>query len=413
VEIALLIFAVTYLAIAGQRLPYVNVDRPAGALLGAVAMVVFGVLTLEEAYRAVNLDTITLLLGMMVIAAYLVEARFFRATAWWVLHRVRSARGLLWALVFVSGGLSALLVNDTVCLMFAPLVVAVVEEADLPPLPYLLALASASNVGGVITFTGNPQNMLIGMAAHAELGYLEYIGLALAPGLLCLVLDAALLQLMFGRVLPRGPLVRKNVTEPPVLDRVLAAKGTAALALFAVLAATGKSLAGSAITVAAVLILIARRAPRRVLERVDWVLLLFFTGLFVVVQGVARSGALELLTKPLTPLLTQGDIGLAVLAAVTVVGSNLVSNVPFVLVALHWVERVPEPRWGYVVLAFSSTLAGNLTLFGSVANLIVFEGAGDKGRVGFVRFLKYGAVLTLATLTAALAVLWLEKRLGL
>jgi Na+/H+ antiporter NhaD/arsenite permease-like protein len=408
---ALTIFAITYLAVAGQRLPYVLVDRPAASLCGATAMVVFGVLTLPEAYQAISWDTITLLLGMMVIAAYLMEAAFFRTTAWHIVTRMRSARTLLVALIFVSGGLSALLVNDTVCLMFTPLVVAVVNEAELPPLPYLLGLASATNIGGVVTFTGNPQNMIVGMAPGAP-GYLEYLRIALLPGVLCLAVDAALLLWLFRRELPAGRL-RDRAPPKPYFNRTLAVKGLAALALFVTLAAMGRSLAGSALAAAAILILIARTQPRTALMRVDWVLLLFFAGLFVVVAGVARSGALAAALEPVRPMLARGDaVSLGVFAVLTVIGSNLISNVPFVLVAVHWVPAMAEPRWGYVALAFSSTLAGNLTLFGSVANLIVFEGAGPAGKISFLRFLRYGWLITVVTLIVAFATLALERWLG-
>ncbi|MBI4511530.1 MAG: anion transporter [Deltaproteobacteria bacterium] len=405
---------------AGQRLPFIPVDRPAAALCGAVAMVVFGGLSLEEAYRAINLDTIGLLLGVMIIAAYLMEAKFFRYTAWWVLTRARSSRSLLWALVFVAGGLSALLVNDTICLMFTPLVLAVASEARLPALPYLLALATASNLGGAVTFTGNPQNMIIGMAAAGNPGYLEYLLLSLPAGVLCLAVDAALLSWMFRKVLPRGKLA-EHAPPRPELDRVLAGKGLLALALFVGLAMSGRSLAGAAMVAAALLLAVARVEPRRAFHRVDWVLLLFFAGLFVVIRGVERSGALSKLTEPLLPYIGVANAtGYLAFALITVVGSNLVSNVPFVLVAAKWVPHMPEPRWGFIVLAFASTLAGNLTLFGSVANLIVFESAeassssghGPRIKVGFFEFLRYGSVLSLATLAVALAVLFWEQKMG-
>lgn len=408
---ALLIFALTYLAVAGQRLPYVLVDRPAASLCGAVAMVAFGVLTLDEAYHAVSMDTVALLLGMMVIAAYLMEAAFFRTTAWWVVTRTRSARGLLWTLVFVAGGLSALLVNDTVCLMFTPLVLAVIAEAELPPLPYLLALATASNVGGMVTYTGNPQNMIVGASPGAP-AYLDYLARTLPVGILCLAVLAALLTWIFRKELPRGPL-EDRAPPKPHFDRVLAAKALAALALFVGLAAAGKNLAGSAMTAAALLILAARVQPRKALARVDWVLLLFFAGLFVVVRGVEKSGALERAFEPLAPVIARGDaLGVLSFAGFTVVASNLVSNVPLVLVAVKWVPSMPDPAFGFIVLAVSATLAGNLTLFGSVANLIVFESAGPRGKIGFVRFLRHGSLLTLATLTVALGVLWIERWLG-
>ncbi|HEY8145001.1 MAG TPA: SLC13 family permease [Kofleriaceae bacterium] len=408
---AIVIFAVTYLTIAGRPLPFLHHDRPGAALCGAIAMVVFGVLPLEGAYQAIDLDVITLLLGMMIIAAYLTDARFFRHSAWWVLTRAGSARSLLWALVFVAGGLSAVLVNDTICLMMTPLVLAVVTEAGLPPLPYLFALASAANIGGVVTFTGNPQNMIVGALAAGDPSYLEYLVRALPAGALCLALDAALLTWMFRKELPRGPLAERAPPRP-YLDRPLAAKAIGALIVFVVLAASGYSLPGAAIACAAVLSLAAARPMRPILAQVDWPLLLFFAGLFVVVAGLSHSGAIEEWTRELVPLFGRGDLaGDLAFIGLVILGSNLVSNVPLVMLAGHWVPAMPDPSWGYILLAVASTLAGNLTLFGSVANIIVFEGAGPRGDIGFLRFLKHGAVLTGATLAAALAVLYLERLL--
>jgi len=410
---AIVLFAATYLCMAGRPLPFLHIDRPTAALVGAVAMVVAGVLTIDQAFAAIDLQVIALLLGVMLLASYLAEARFFRFAAWVVLTRTRSARSLLWGIVFVVGGLSALLVNDTVCLVLTPLVMAVVVEAELPPLPYLLALASASNLGGVVTFTGNPQNMLIGHAAADHPSYAEFFLLALPVGALCLTLDALVLSWMFRRELPRGPLPARHAARPLVSWR-LAARALASLALFVVLAFSGVSLAGAAMAAAAVLILVAQVPPRPVLQRVDWSLLLFFAGLFVLVGGLARSGALQRAFAGAEPIIARGGVaGDAVFAGLTVLVSNLVSNVPFVMVAVHWVPAMPEPAWGYGLLAIASTLAGNLTLFGSVANVIVFEAAGPHREIGFFRFVRHGAVITAVTLVGASAVLAVERLLGL
>jgi Na+/H+ antiporter NhaD/arsenite permease-like protein len=395
VSAAIVIFALTYLAIAGAPLPFVKIDRPGAALCGAIAMVAFGALSLEEAQQAIDLDVITLLLGMMIIAAYLTDARFFRHSAWLVLTRARSARSLLWALVFVAGGLSAVL-----------------AEAGLPPLPYLLALATSANIGGVVSFTGNPQNMIVGQLAAGDPSYLEYLLRALPAGALCLALDALLLCWLFRHQLPRGPLAERAPPRP-YLDRPLAARGIAALGAFVVLAAGGYPLAGAAVACAAVLSLAAGRPMRPVLAQVDWPLLLFFAGLFVVVEGLRQSGAVASVTDQLVPTLGRGDLaGDLAFVGIVVLGSNLVSNVPFVMVAGDWVAGMPDPSWGYILLAFASTLAGNLTLFGSVANIIVFEGAGARGEIGFLRFLRYGIVITVVTMAAALGVLYLERSLG-
>jgi Na+/H+ antiporter NhaD/arsenite permease-like protein len=410
---ALVVFCVTYLVIASRQLAILKLDRPGGALIGAVAMVVVAGMPMEEAFLAVKLDVIALLLGVLIIAAYLQEAKFFRRASYTVLTRSKSARSLLWGLVFVSGGLSAFLVNDTVCVVLTPLVLAVVVEANLPALPYLLALATGSNIGGAVTFSGNPQNMIVGHAAAGHPSFAQYFALALPAGIACLAANAALLAWLFRRELPTGP-IGERAPPKPALDRVLAAKGLAALLAFATMSLAGVALPGAALTAAAALMLVARIEPKRVVERVDWQLLLFFAGLFVVVAGLARTGALERGFDTVAPLVARGDAtGDAAFVGLAVVGSNLVSNVPLVMIAVEWVPRMPDPAWGWVLLAFASTLAGNLTLFGSVANIIVMEGAGPRGEIGFLRFLRYGLPITLVSLVVAFAVLALERLVGL
>jgi Na+/H+ antiporter NhaD/arsenite permease-like protein len=410
---ATVIFALTYVAIAAGRLPLLGVDRPTAALCGAVAMVALGGLELDDAMAAIDLHVIALLLGVMIIAAYLRQAHFFRFGAWWVLTRARSARSLLWSLVFVAGGLSALLVNDTVCVVLTPLVVAVALEAKLPPLPYLFALAASTNVGGVVSFTGNPQNMLIGRAAAGEPSFAEYMVLALPIGAASLAVIAALLVWLFRSSLPRGPLGDRT-TPRPYLDRGLCVRALAALGAFVGLALAGFSLAGSALAAAAVLIAISRVSPREALQHVDWPLLLMFAGLFVLVRGWFASGALGPVLAAVEHGLGEGVLGQDLpLAAISVAASNVVSNVPFVAIAVEWIDHLSDPRWGWVVLAVASTLAGNLTLFGSVANVIVFESAGPRGKIGFLGFLRVGIVLTAATLAVALVIVSAERALGL
>jgi Na+/H+ antiporter NhaD/arsenite permease-like protein len=375
-------------------------------------MVAVGVLTLDDALAAIDLHVVALLLGVLLIAAYLTEARFFRYTTWFVLTRARSARSLLWGLVFIAGGLSALLVNDTVCVVLTPLVVAVTAEAGLPPLPYLLALSSSTNIGGVITFSGNPQNMIVGHAAAGEPSFATYLAIAAPAGLLCLAANAWLIGWLFRGELPDAPLAADRPPRP-YLDRSLTALGLAALALFATMALAGVSLAGASMTAAALLVLTARVSAREALGKVDWPLLLFFAALFVVVRGLAESGALAEAYQAVAPALASGDAASdAVFIGSTVIGSNVVSNVPLVVVAVSWVPSMPDPAWGYVMLAFASTLAGNLTPFGSIANIIVLESAGPRGAIGFLRFLRYGFVITLVSLAVAFGVLWLERAVG-
>jgi Na+/H+ antiporter NhaD/arsenite permease-like protein len=408
---AIAIFAVTYLAVAAGRLPWLSVDRPAAALLGAVLMVAAGVLTPAEAGGAVNGDTLGLLLGTMILSAYLGEAGFFRWASGRILRAVSGPRALLWAVVFTAGGLSALLVNDTVCLMMTPLVLATVDAAELPALPYLLALAFGANAGSVATLTGNPQNMIVGTLSG--ISYARFAAALVLPAAASLAIVAAVLHLLFRRDLRLPIAERRGVASPavdgPLLRRALAA---AALAMAGFLA--GFPLAWTALFSAALLMAVAGRAPREALAKVDWPLLLFFAGLFVVVAGVARAGVAARMHDLVSPLLGEAARRqVLVFSAFTVAGSQLVSNVPFVLLAGEWIPRMAEPRLLWLATALASTLAGNLTVLGSVANVIVLELAGSRARIGFWRFLAIGAAVTAATLAASLAILLGEHALGL
>jgi len=406
--VALLIFVLSYIFIAGFRLPGLKLGRAGGAFIGAGAMVVAGVIAPREVGQVVDVDTIVLLLGMMVIAAYMTQASLFRAAAWYTLRATKTPRALLAALVFVAGGLSAFLVNDTICLMLTPLVLALVESAELPPTPYLLGLAMASNAGSVATFTGNPQNMLIGVSSGMQ--YRVYVAYMALPALASLAVVVAVLLVMFRHQLPRRAI---HVTgEAPRVDRALLTKCALVGAGVVVAFFAGLSMAWSAFAGAAVLMVLARRDPREALEEVDYVLLVFFACLFVIVAGVHREGWAEHLRTAFAPLTTGSALKeSAGFAFLTTVGSNLFSNVPWVMLSRSWVPGMSDPTMGWQVLALASTLAGNLTLVGSVANLIVVESARGKAHVGFWEYLKVGVPVTLLSLALGLGVLVLEHAL--
>jgi Na+/H+ antiporter NhaD/arsenite permease-like protein len=411
VLVALAIFGLTYVAVAAGSVPGLSVDRPSAALLGAVCMVAAGVLSPAEAGAAVNGDTLGLLLGTMILSAYLGEAGFFRWASGRILRAVAGPRALLWAVVFTAGVLSAFLVNDTVCLMMTPLVLALVDGAGLPARPYLLALAFGSNAGSVATLTGNPQNMIVGTLSG--ISYARFSAALAAPALVSLAIVAAVLHLLFRRDLPPGRLAPGEGEEARIDRRLLArALGATGLAVAGFLA--GFPLAWTALFAAALLMAVAGRAPREALQRVDWPLLVFFAGLFVVVAGVAHAGVAARMHDAIAPLLgATPERQAVVFSAFAVAGSQLVSNVPFVLLAGEWIPRLADPTLLWLATALASTLAGNLTVIGSVANIIVLELAGSRGRIGFWRFARIGAVITTLTLAAGLAILLAEKRLGL
>jgi Na+/H+ antiporter NhaD/arsenite permease-like protein len=411
VAVALAIFALTYLAVAAGRLPFLSVDRPAAALLGAVLMVAAGVLSPAQAGGAVNGDTLGLLLGMMILSAYLGAAGFFGWASARVLRSVSGPRTLLWAVVFTAGVLSALLVNDTVCLMVTPLVLRLVDDAELPALPYLLALAFGSNAGSVATLTGNPQNMIVGTLSG--ISYAGFAGALVLPALAALACVGVVLHLIFRRDL-RGLEVSRAARPAPEVDRRLLAKALAALGVALAGFLAGFPLSWTALFAAALLMAVAGRAPREALARVDWPLLVFFAGLFVVVAAVGRAGVAARMHDAIAPWLGETPGRQAVVFSLfSVAGSQLVSNVPFVLLAGEWIPRLADPRLLWLSTALAATLAGNLTIIGSVANVIVLELAGSRARIGFWGFLKVGAAVTATSLAAALGLLLAERALGL
>lgn len=413
---ALAVFLLTYVFIAGARLPFMRLDRPGGALLGAVLMVVLGVVTPAEVFghsadparRAVDGDTLVLLAGMMLLSAYLTRAAFFRAVGYHAVRLARTPRVLLVAVALVSAALSAFLVNDTVCLMLTPLVLAVVEDARLPPVPYLLAVCMASNAGSVATFTGNPQNMLIQGASG--LSYASFAAYMALPALLSTAVVAGALLWVFRKELPHARF--EPHPAPPPVDRPLMALSLAVLAGVVAAFFAGLPMGWSALAGAAVVMAAARWPPREALERVDWVLLAFFASLFVVVYGVNSEGWAERIRSLFSPLMGGGPTREALgFAGLTLVASNVFSNVPFVMLARTWVPTLQDPALGWHVLALGSTLAGNLTLVGSVANLIVFEAARGRVDMGFWRYFKVGLPVTLVSFALGLGVLLAEHAL--
>lgn len=405
--LAIAIFAFTYLLISGRRLKVLPLNRPAAALLGTVLMVATGVLTPEQAYHAVDYDTLVLLLGMMLISAYLFLARFFDWAADWILRIAATPQRLLLYVVLTSGLLSALLVNDTVCLMLTPLVVTVMARGKLPLPPYLLALAMSANLGSVATLVGNPQNMIIG--SLSRLPFLEFSAALLPVAALGLAIEYVVLSLGFRRVLARAAIQRPE-GAPPKMDTRLLVLSTSALALVFAGFVAGFDLAWTALAGGALVMVLARWDTHEVMKLVDWHLLVFFAALFVVVEGLNLTGLPDQAYARV-----QGVFGTTVvtqawsLAWFSALGSNIFSNVPFVLVAGKWMVNFADPPLMWKVMALATTFAGNLTLLGSVANLIVVESARQHCEVGFWDYAKYGIPVTILTTVAGMALLlWLR-----
>lgn len=402
---AIAIFAFTYALISGRRLKILPLNRPAAALLGTVLMVAAGVMTPEQAYRAVDYNTLVLLLGMMLISAYLSLAGFFDWAADGILRVAQTPRRLLLYLILTSGVLSALLVNDTVCLMLTPLVVTVIVRGRLPLPPYLLALAMSANLGSVATLVGNPQNMIIGSLSH--LSFTRFSVSMLPVAAAGLAIEYAVLSFGFRGML-RTARIEHSPSPGRPLDRKLIGLSLGALVLVFAGFVAGFNLAWTALAGGALVMVLARRDTHEVLKLVDWHLLVFFAALFVVVEGLNITGLPDQIYAHVHGVFGTTETAQAWnLAWFSAAGSNIFSNVPFVLVAGKWMGSFTNPPLMWKVLALATTFAGNLTILGSVANIIVVESARGHCEVGFWDYARFGIPITLLTTVCGLAILLL------
>ena len=368
-------------------------------------MVVFGVLPLPDAYAAVDFDVLVFLLGMMLIVGYLEVGKFFEWAAKWVLRRAGTPERLLLGVVVGGGLLSAFFVNDTICLVVTPVLLATLGPLRVRPNPYLIGLAMGANVGSVLSVTGNPQNMLVGIWSRATFG--EFLVHMLPVALGGLALTYGYLRWVYRGEL-REPFRERLEAVPVALDRPLVTRGLAMFAVAVVGWFAGGSLPLVAIAAGALMVLIAQRDPAYAIERVDWDLLLFFASLFVVMRGFEQTGAVAWIDRRALDLVESGSPWRATTAvsAVMVTLSNLISNVPAVILWRNTVPHLPHPELLWRVVAMSSTFAGNLLLTGSMANLIVAEKAEARGvRIGFAEYARVGVPVTLLTLAWGILVL--------
>jgi Na+/H+ antiporter NhaD/arsenite permease-like protein len=395
----ILIFAATYLVLAMGRLPGFRVDRTGAAIIGASLMIATKVLTVQEAYDAVNYETIMLLFGMMIVVANLRLSGFFTLVSAWVVEHAHRPLLLLCGIVAVSGVFSAFFVNDTMCLVLTPLVLEITERLRRNPVPYLLAVAMASNIGSTATITGNPQNMMIGSFSHIRYGA---FAAALAPiaaaGLVLTVLViAAVYRSEFrneGEIKTDGRRVRVN---RPLLWKSLAVSAGMIAFFFA-----GQPVPTVALIAGALLLITRRVKPERVYREIDWSLLVMFIGLFIVVAALEKTPVPDHLFAAASRYHLERTAPMSIFTAIL---SNLVSNVPAVLAFKGFVPHLPDATRAWLTLAMSSTLAGNLTILGSVANLIVVQRARREVNITFAEYAKAGVPLTILTLAVGIRAL--------
>ena len=403
----LAIFVVVYLGMILGGLPFLSLDRTGIALLGAIALIGVGALSLEEAWGAMHAPTLILLFAFMVLSAQLRMGGFYT----WVTHKTGhlplTPPKLLAALIVIVAAMSAVFSNDVVCLAMAPVLIDVCLARRLNPIPFLLALACSANVGSALTLIGNPQNMLIG--EKLKLSFAGYLLEAAIPVLLGLFVVWALIawrsngRWMLDADDPATDAVPAHVEPPPRVDRWQSGKGllvaAAVFVLFLVAPAPREVIA---LTAAGVLMTSRHLHSRKMLGLVDWQLLVLFIGLFVVNHALEKSGLMQQLVEHMA----AGGVDMHqpfALFLSSFVLSNIVSNVPAVMLLLP----VATHQLAGPMLALASTLAGNLLIVGSIANIIVVDVARGRGvHIDWKRHAATGIPVTLATLAISWAYLW-------
>lgn len=399
--ITLAIVVLTFIGIAIGRYPIIKSNRTTIALMGVALLLVFGQVRFDDLPAYLDFDTLILLFSMMIINANLKLAGFFTMAGRWLVRFARTPRVFLALEIVLMGVLSALFLNDTICLMFAPFIINLLDDLKRNPLPYLVALATASNIGSTATLTGNPQNMIVGIASG--ISYLDF-ALALAPvALLSMGIIWIVLVKMYPYELRSGVHFAPPERDEQEISRPLLLKTLVVTAGLLVAFLAGAPIALASFIAANILLVTRRHQPHMIFAEFDWSLLVFFAALFIVSGSLETSGVTRTLVR-LDQLASQANV--LNLTLVTSVLSNLISNVPAVMLLKSIVAGMANARLGWLTIAAASTLAGNLTLLGSVANLIVAESA-SRYRIdlSFWEYTRSGLIITLFSLL--IAVLWL------
>ncbi|MEO8165750.1 MAG: anion transporter [Betaproteobacteria bacterium] len=405
----LAIFVVVYLGMVLGGLPFLSLDRTGIALLEAIALIGAGALSLEEAWGAMHAPTLILLFAFMVISAQLRMGGFYT----WITHKTGhlplSPPKLLGAQIGIVGALSAVFSNDVICLAMTPVLIDVCLARRLNPLPFLLALACSANVGSALTLIGNPQNMLIG--ERLKLSFSGYLLEAAIPVGLGLLLVWALIawrsrgHWMLAAEETATDALPAYIDAAPPVDRWQTAKGlTVAALVFALFLMAPVPREVIALTAAGVLMMSRRLHSRKMLGLVDWQLLVLFIGLFVVNHALQKTGLVSQWNASLAASGVDLHEPFALFLSSFIL-SNIVSNVPAVMLLLP----VATHELAGPLLALASTLAGNLLIVGSIANIIVIDAARSRGVIiDWKTHALTGVPVTLATLVLAWAYLWLR-----
>jgi len=403
--IAIIIFIITYTGIIFTRLPWVNIDRPSAAFFGSVAMVLFGVLGFDEAIGAIDFNTIALLIGMMIIITALELDGFFSFIAHKTITAASNERRLLLIIIITTGLSSAFLVNDAVVLLYTPVVINICRNCGIDPKPYLIAEILSANTGSAMTITGNPQNMLIGISSGIPYArFMLHLLPVSAAGMAIIYFAVKFMyrERFHGERPVRPSLQSYEYDFNSMKFSVPLFAGV--ILLFFLSGFIKLSIPVIALTGASLILIFGRIRPSEIIQKVDWVLILFFASLFIVVRGIEKAGLLHSLMGSWS---AGADIsGIAGIHGLSLLLSQLISNVPYTIFMIPLLKNSPgDLIW--LSLASASTIAGNATIIGAMANLIVIESAERMNvRITFTEFLKPGIIVTLLTLAVSVAILW-------
>jgi Na+/H+ antiporter NhaD/arsenite permease-like protein len=402
--IILLVFVLTYIGMAAGRIPWLQVDRTGIALLGVIVLLGTEAATMDDIGGSIDMSTLVLLFSLMIISAQLAASGFFDLCAKFITSTATSPTVLLGLTVAVCGVLSALLSTDILIFALVPLLIAAVRARGLDPRPFLIALCGASNTGSAATLIGNPQNILVGEIGSLDFG--TFVAACAVPAVVGLVIVFATVWFVWhDRMADTVMAVTREVPDVTVHphDRNQTIKGVAAMAALVALCMTSLPRETGALVIAALLLANRKFTSRTMIAAVDWPLLLLFASLFAITGALANTGLSWSLIERLQEHGLLPD-NLAVLTPLTLLMSNTIGNVP---AAILLVQTWPTPPEGALYgLALLSTLAGNLLLVGSLANIMVVERAAAYGvRLGFGEYARVGIPATL--LSMAVAIAWL------
>jgi Na+/H+ antiporter NhaD/arsenite permease-like protein len=421
--IMLMIFISIYGAIALRNILRMNIPIWAIMMGGAVASVTLNVISPENAYKAINMDVIIFLFSMFVIVTASEVSGILDYFTNWLLTHSHKPEDVIFLILFGIGIISAFLMNDTLALMGTPIMLQLSKKMNIDPKPLLITLAFAVTIGSSMTPVGNPQNLLIALVSNVPAPLITFAYYLVIPALMNLSLTYLVLKLWYKKELTKARAHFSEIIRSEMALRRSLIKDTklAKLVVIVSILTIGGIIASNLAEmfgyytlgiswvslIGATVLLIITPKRRELIKSLDWSILILFASMFILMQAVYNNGILDIFAKLLPPL-ERSPAGLFNIIFISVILSQLVSNVPMVSLYLPLMKNIykPDDVKAWAALAGGSTLAGNLTLLGAASNLIIVEEAENKGyTLEFLEFLKIGIIITIINVIVLLVFL--------